>query len=434
MSQGVFISYSSKDHSVADIVCGRLEANGIPCWIAPRDIRYGSDWGESIIEAIDGSRVLVLVFSSNANQSPHVKREVSRAVTKQLTILPIRVEDVQPARSLEYQIGQVHWMDAFTSPLEPHIDRLASLIRDLLHTDGTSVPEDAGDISAESAGPFRAASRMPRHAKRHRWWVIALGAGAAVTAVGGSSLWFQPWATRARPAPTTETVPKGSELRREIAERLADHGYSLRVDVRPDRTVALTGIVESDARRDEAVRVARAIGGVTGVDANLRVQRWAWTQPTVTPAPATRPTPDLLPPAGPPSPVKKTSESSTSSPEVPEGGVIVTIDRTATSPTRVKPGDKIDLLAEYTLSAQAHQPSIRIKERRSLLFEGRLVATLEKVVDLSSDRAGSRVSLTVPPDAVLGFYTVETTVEPLSADVVVKDGNKKISAFRVGNP
>jgi TIR domain len=98
----VFISYSAKDKTTADGVCATLETKGIRCWIAPRDILPGMDWGEAIIEAINGSRVIVLVFSSNANDSQQIKREVERAVSKGLPIIPLRIENVAPARSLEY--------------------------------------------------------------------------------------------------------------------------------------------------------------------------------------------------------------------------------------------------------------------------------------------------------------------------------------------
>ena len=36
------------------------EAEGVRCWIAPRDILPGADWGESIIDAINGTRRLHL--------------------------------------------------------------------------------------------------------------------------------------------------------------------------------------------------------------------------------------------------------------------------------------------------------------------------------------------------------------------------------------
>ena len=43
MAHDVFISYSAKDKTTADGVCATLEAKGIRCWIAPRDILPGMD-------------------------------------------------------------------------------------------------------------------------------------------------------------------------------------------------------------------------------------------------------------------------------------------------------------------------------------------------------------------------------------------------------
>jgi tetratricopeptide (TPR) repeat protein len=132
MAHDVFISYSAKDKATADAVCATLEGRGIRCWIAPRDILPGIDWGEAIIEAINASRVMVLVFSSNANDSNQIKREVERAVSKGLPIIPLRIENVAPVRSLEYFIGPVHWLDALTPPLETHLQSLGETVRLLL--------------------------------------------------------------------------------------------------------------------------------------------------------------------------------------------------------------------------------------------------------------------------------------------------------------
>jgi hypothetical protein len=96
MAHDVFISYSSEDKPVADAACSTLEGRGIRCWIAPRDIRPGQDWGEAIIEGISQARVMVLVFSGHANHSPQVIREVERAVHRGLVIIPLRIEAVVP--------------------------------------------------------------------------------------------------------------------------------------------------------------------------------------------------------------------------------------------------------------------------------------------------------------------------------------------------
>src|SRR4051812_16875870 len=76
----IFISYSSKDKTIADACCAVLEAKDLRCWIAPRDILAGREWSEAIVHGIEQSRLFVLVFSSNANHSGQVIREVERAV------------------------------------------------------------------------------------------------------------------------------------------------------------------------------------------------------------------------------------------------------------------------------------------------------------------------------------------------------------------
>ncbi len=130
----VFISYSSNDKVVADATCASLESRGIRCWIAPRDVLPGSNYPRSIVEAIDGSRVMVLVYSSHSNSSPHVVRELTHAVSKGVIIIPFRIEDIPPSKDMEYLIGIPHWLDAMTPPLERHLVHLADTIRVLLHS------------------------------------------------------------------------------------------------------------------------------------------------------------------------------------------------------------------------------------------------------------------------------------------------------------
>jgi len=129
MAHEVFISYSSKDKTAADAVCAILESECIRCWIAPRDVRAGEEWGDSILNGIKGSRVMVLVLSANANESPHIRREVERAVSLGIAIIPVRIENVMPAKSLELFVTSSHWLDAFNPPLERHLRFLAQVIQ-----------------------------------------------------------------------------------------------------------------------------------------------------------------------------------------------------------------------------------------------------------------------------------------------------------------
>jgi hypothetical protein len=40
----VFLSYSSKDKTIADAAVATLESKGLRCWVAPRDITPGKEW------------------------------------------------------------------------------------------------------------------------------------------------------------------------------------------------------------------------------------------------------------------------------------------------------------------------------------------------------------------------------------------------------
>ena len=68
----VFVSYSSKDQTIADAVVEALEGENIYCWYAPRDVAPGADWADSVTKAIQDSSMMVLVFSEQANRSQRV--------------------------------------------------------------------------------------------------------------------------------------------------------------------------------------------------------------------------------------------------------------------------------------------------------------------------------------------------------------------------
>src|ERR1700676_3043069 len=102
MGHDVFISHSAKDKAVADAVCAALEANGIRCWIAPRDIVPGESWGGAILKGIASCRMMVLVFSTHTNASVQIRREVERAVHRGIPIAPVRIADVMPEGDMEY--------------------------------------------------------------------------------------------------------------------------------------------------------------------------------------------------------------------------------------------------------------------------------------------------------------------------------------------
>jgi hypothetical protein len=128
----VFVSYSQPDREAAFELVTHVEAQGLHCWVAPRDVAPAADWAAEIIEAIAAARVMVLLFSASANTSPQVRREVERAVHRGVSVLPFRLADVMPSASLEYFLSSQHWLDAFPGPMEPHYARLCARLRGIL--------------------------------------------------------------------------------------------------------------------------------------------------------------------------------------------------------------------------------------------------------------------------------------------------------------
>lgn len=128
----VFISHSSEDRTWADAACEVLERRKMRCWIAPRNITPGTEWGAAIVNGIDRSRVMLLIFSANANQSPQVRREVERAIAKSIPILPLRIEDIRPQGAMEFALSNTHWLDAFVPPAADRFVLMADAIEALL--------------------------------------------------------------------------------------------------------------------------------------------------------------------------------------------------------------------------------------------------------------------------------------------------------------
>ena len=156
MAHQVFISYAAADKATADDVCATLEAAGIGCWIAPRDIAPGERYAQAIVDAVRSSRAFVLVFSAAASASTQVEREVDRAVACGLPLLPLRIEDVVPSESLEYYLAGQHWLDALTAPRDASLERLTETLGALLAAEARTEPRSApAAVSPPAPAPLR---------------------------------------------------------------------------------------------------------------------------------------------------------------------------------------------------------------------------------------------------------------------------------------
>jgi len=190
MAHDVFISHANRDKAVADAVCAALEGRGLRCWYAPRDVPPGEPWAEALMAAIGDARTFVLILSNGSKASPQVMREVQEAADREVPILPLRVEDVQPSAEMGFYIKRIHWLDALTPPLEKHLQTLADRVAALLAVEAPP---------AAPASPLRAPveprampARLPATAGRRvprRAWIIA-GALLLLSLAGGVGWWL----------------------------------------------------------------------------------------------------------------------------------------------------------------------------------------------------------------------------------------------------
>jgi WD40 repeat protein len=132
MAYDVFISYSSRDKPIADGVCANLEAAGVRCWIAPRDIQAGREWPTEISNAIPQCRAMVLIFSTHSNNSNDVSRELVLAASNKLFIIPFKIDDVAPKPGMNYYLASTHWLDAMNPPTHEQIQVLVATVKNLL--------------------------------------------------------------------------------------------------------------------------------------------------------------------------------------------------------------------------------------------------------------------------------------------------------------
>jgi hypothetical protein len=214
-----FISYSSKDKIAADTCCAVLEKAGVRCWIAPRDVKPGSEYGAAIIDGIGKSRLMVLILSSSANDSSQIRREIERAVSKSMPIIPVRIEEVTPTKSMEYFLGAIHWLDALTPPIEKHFQQLSETVKAILEVDASTGSTDHDETALKPTAQKRdrnttmtnGSAELRNRAGAPAWplsrpLLIAVPLVAAAALLGAVGIWF----SLRQPAPTVVQAPSRS--------------------------------------------------------------------------------------------------------------------------------------------------------------------------------------------------------------------------------
>jgi TolB-like protein/Tfp pilus assembly protein PilF len=147
---------------MANAICRSLESQGIPCWIAPRDVKPGAQYADAIVRAINESKAAVLVMSRSAVASSHVGREIERAASKRKPIIPFRLDTAALNPELEYFLSNSQWIEVPKLGMPAALARLREAV-------------SQGSAPLSQAVPGRRASRVGKRVAVAAAVLVAVG-------------------------------------------------------------------------------------------------------------------------------------------------------------------------------------------------------------------------------------------------------------------
>ena len=140
----VFISYKSgcNDATIAEELYQRLVAAGITCWMAPKDIPFGSDYDDCIVEAIETCKVMLVVFSHDTLKSRYVYEEVRIAYDKERDIIRFKLDDTQLKGKWNLRLGAKQWIEVSDDYQKSIPELIAALHKKLGKIDDSRVTQN----------------------------------------------------------------------------------------------------------------------------------------------------------------------------------------------------------------------------------------------------------------------------------------------------
>jgi TIR domain len=101
----VFLSHSSLDEWIANVMAEKIEALGAKCWLDEKDLAGGDIIADEIIRGIDACHEAVVLVSSDSVHSPWLSFEIGgmRAQHKRVTPIlnNVRPDDLAPMQDIK---------------------------------------------------------------------------------------------------------------------------------------------------------------------------------------------------------------------------------------------------------------------------------------------------------------------------------------------
>ncbi len=137
-----FFSYSREDSDFALRLAADLKAAGSNVWIDQIDIGPGELWDRKVQSALESCPCLLLILSPASVNSNNVLDEVSYALDKQKTLIPILHRDCD----IPFRIRRFQHLD-----FRNDYDRMLAELRKCLHPSGP--PQASASVSSSPIAP-----------------------------------------------------------------------------------------------------------------------------------------------------------------------------------------------------------------------------------------------------------------------------------------
>ncbi len=155
----VFISYSREDKDKVLELASRLRAAGVNLWIDQGGIDGATLWGEEIVNALEGAKVMLLAITGSAARSHNVAKEVTLFSERKGHILPVHLEQTTIPPALRYPLAGIQHIEYYHGDPE---ENLRNILRSLERAGATVVrAAEARSSAAAATGATAADSRAP---------------------------------------------------------------------------------------------------------------------------------------------------------------------------------------------------------------------------------------------------------------------------------
>jgi len=206
-----FLSYRRSDQAVGRALASELQARGATVWWDER-IEGGEDWRDAIVENLEKSRALIILFSEDCNASKQLRKELALADALDKTIIPVLIEDTKPKGHYLYELAALNWLQIHPDPMTrvgQLSERLIAEIGDVavpppvfapepIDADAAAEPETgappppaaraAAPAKARTASTLKAARKQTKSRRNFlpfKWYEIGIAVAVGLLALFG---------------------------------------------------------------------------------------------------------------------------------------------------------------------------------------------------------------------------------------------------------